>query len=100
TASLPPPQTAAWVGGGAIRPGAPLEPIQRQPTTLDLRLGDQALAIRAGFLPARGPVESEVEPLVLERLDLSRPGGAVLRRGRVYLARLLEDLALPKSLRA
>jgi len=85
---------------GAIHPRRPIEPLQRQPTTLDLRLGDEALAVNAGFLPARGAVEEEVQPLVARRLDLRAPGGVVLRRGQVYLARLLEDLALPPGVRA
>ena len=88
------------VESGAIRARRPLEPIQFQPTTLDLRLGPEALEIEAGFLPARGPVGEQVLPLVRSRLDLDAPDGAVLRRGRVYLVRLLEDLALPAGLRA
>jgi dCTP deaminase len=83
---------------GAIRPRAPLDPIQRQPTTLDLRLGEEALAIRAGFLPRLGTVEEQAASLVEERLSLTE--GAVLRRGRVYLVQLLEQLALPRGLRA
>ncbi|MGQ0551856.1 MAG: 2'-deoxycytidine 5'-triphosphate deaminase [Planctomycetota bacterium] len=74
--------------------------VQFQPTTLDLRLGEEALAIRAGFLPAGGLVASAVAPLVQARLDLTAPGGAVLRRGQVYLVRLLEELALPAGLAA
>jgi dCTP deaminase len=85
---------------GAIRPRRPLDPVQRQPTTLDLRLGDEAFAVRAGCLPLRAQVEELARGLCLERLDLSAPGGALLRRGRAYLARLLEDLALPPHVRA
>jgi dCTP deaminase len=93
-------EISGLVADGGIRPAEPLAPIQFQPTTLDLRLGPEALAIRAGFLPAHGTVAEEVVPLVQERIDLARPGGGVLRRGRVYLVRLLEDLALPPDLRA
>ena len=93
-------EIGALLESGAICPREPLQPVQRQPTTLDLRVGPEALAIRAGFLPAHGPVAEQVQPLVSERLDLARPDGAVLRRGHVYLARLLEDLALPPELRA
>jgi dCTP deaminase len=93
-------QVDELLAAGHVRPRAPLDPIQRQPTTLDLRLGTEALAIRAGFLPARGAVEEQVQALVTERIDLAAPGGALLRRGRVYLARLLEDLSLPRGLRA
>jgi len=85
---------------GAILPRRPLDALQRQPTTLDLRLGDELLAVRAGFLPAHGPVHEQVEPLVQQRLDAAAPGGVVLRRGQVYLARLVEDLALPPRVRA
>jgi dCTP deaminase len=88
------------IADGAIRPRRPLDAIQHQPTTLDLRLGAEARAVRAGFLPARGPVAAQVDALTTERLDLSQPGGALLRRGRVYLARLEEDLALPADVRA
>ncbi len=93
-------QIDALLAAGHIRPRTPLDAIQRQPTTLDLRLGAEALSIRAGFLPARGPVAEQVEPLVTERIDLSAPGGAVLKRGHVYLVRLLEELDLPDGLRA
>jgi dCTP deaminase len=93
-------QIAQLLAEGVVRSERPIEAIQAQPTTLDLRLGTEALAIRAGFLPSNGPVESQVAPLVTERIDLSRPGGAVLTRGRVYLARLCEELSLPEGLRA
>jgi len=85
---------------GAILPQEPLTAVQSQPTTLDLRLGPEALQIRAGFLPQRHPrarVAELAAPLVEARLDLR--GGALLRRGQVYLVRLLEDLALPPGLR-
>ncbi len=91
-------QIDGLLASGAIRPRQPLDAIQRQPTTLDLRLGEEALAIRSGFLPTGGDVESQVSDLVEQRISLRE--GAVLERGRVYLVRLLEDLALPQDLRA
>jgi dCTP deaminase len=93
-------EITALARDGSLRSAVPFDPIQFQPTTLDLRLGGEALVLRAGFLPASGTVSEEVLPLVQERIDLSAPGGAVLRRGRVYLVRLLEDLALPTGVRA
>jgi dCTP deaminase len=93
-------EISALAEDGCIRPSIPFDPIQFQPTTRDLRLGGEALVLRAGFLPARGTVEQEVLPLVQARIDLAAPGGALLRRGHVYLVRLLEDLALPAGLRA
>ncbi len=88
----------ALVADGALRAETPIEEAQRQPTTLDLRLGASALRLAAGFLPARGPVEEIADELRVERVDLT--AGAVLRRGEVYLVRLLESLALPEGLRA
>lgn len=92
-------QIRGLVERGVVRPQSPLQPIQFQPTTLDLRLGPQALEIRAGFLPAHGTVEEQVQSLLVARHDLTGEG-AVLRRGRLYLVRLLESLELPRELRA
>ncbi|GJM20354.1 MAG: 2'-deoxycytidine 5'-triphosphate deaminase [Planctomycetota bacterium] len=83
---------------GAIRLASDLDPTQCQPTTLDLRLGEHALAIEAGFLPRGGSVKNRAASLARERLDLRE--GAVLKRGQVYLVPLLESLALPEGLRA
>jgi len=91
-------QIDALVDDGAVRPSCLLEASQRQPTTLDLRLGDQALATSAGLLALAGSVQEAAADLTGECLDLTQ--GAVLRRGQVYLIRLVEDLALPRGLRA
>jgi len=88
----------ALLASGAVGAERPFEPIQIQPTSLDLRLGSEAWAVRAGFLPGREPVERRVRRLLTERLDLS--AGAVLERGHVYLVRLLEHLALPAGVAA
>lgn len=86
------------VATGVILPSQPLDPAQSQPTTLDLRLGERALAIEAGLLPRGGSVESCAAPLITRELDLR--DGVLLERGRVYLIPLLESLALPDDLRA
>jgi len=83
---------------GVVVPSTPLEAAQRQPTTLDLRLGSEAIATRAGLLAQHGTVRESLADLAGERLDLT--SGAVLRRGQIYLIRLQEDLALPTDLRA
>ncbi len=69
---------------------------QRQPASLDLRLGDVAYRLRASFLPrpGRSIVERlDDQRLVMHRMDLS--GGAVLETGCVYLVPLMETLRLP-----
>jgi len=91
-------QIDGLLASGAIHSRSPLDPLQRQPTTLDLRLGEQALAIHSGFLPTEDTVEGAAASLVTEQLALQ--DGAVLRRGQVYLVQLAEELALPPGVRA
>jgi len=81
---------------GAISAAVPILDVQRQPTTLDLRLGSEAWELPAAFLPRGQPVEQVARSLATARLDLTR--GAVLRRGRVYLVPLLESLDLPADI--
>ncbi|MDX2264168.1 MAG: 2'-deoxycytidine 5'-triphosphate deaminase [Hyphomicrobiales bacterium] len=70
---------------------------QIQPASLDLRLGDCAWRVRASFLPGAGvPVEDKLRRYALHRIDLT--AGAVLEVGCVYVAPLMEGLALPGAL--
>ncbi len=69
---------------------------QIQPASLDLRLGEEACRVRAGFLPGeRATVEERLEGLVMHRLSLAEE--AVLEKGCVYIVRLLEELSLSKE---
>jgi len=85
---------------GAVSASRPLETGQIQPASLDLRLGEKAWRLRASFLPGAGrKVEDRLEgDLVMHEIDLT--GGAVLETGCVYLAPLLEHLALPGDVAA
>jgi dCTP deaminase len=66
---------------------------QLQPASLDLRLGATAYRVRASFLPGPGArVADKLADLQLHAIDLSQ--GAVLETGCVYVAPLLESLAL------
>jgi dCTP deaminase len=88
----------ALAAAGGILSNHPLEPAQFQPASLDLRLGREAFRVRASFLPGRGAgVEERLHSLGPERLALDGEG-AVLEKGIVYLAPLLERLALPPHL--
>ena len=90
---------AALTEAGAIRPGEPYAADQIQPASLDLRLGRRAFRVRTSFLPGTArTVEACVARLALHEIDLTR--GAVLETGCVYIAELLEGLALPGDLRA
>ncbi|GJE55445.1 MULTISPECIES: 2'-deoxycytidine 5'-triphosphate deaminase [Methylobacterium] len=90
---------AALTAAGAIRPERPYAPDQIQPASLDLRLGKRAYRVRTSFLPGTSrTVDTCVAALALHPIDLTQ--GAVLETGCVYIAELLEDLALPADLRA
>ncbi len=78
----------------------PIGPHQVQAASLDLRLGPEALRIRAGFLPGRAPLAERLRELTTSRLTLDAPEGAVLEKGVVYLVRLEERLALAPQVRA
>lgn len=71
---------------------------QIQPASLDLRLGDRAHRVRAGFLPSTAGIEERIAVLGTSTLDLTQADGAVLERGLVYLVPLLECLELPAGL--
>ncbi|SFQ54464.1 dCTP deaminase [Roseivivax halotolerans] len=92
-------QIEAMIAKGAITPGAPLAEGQVQPASLDLRLGHEAIRVRASFLAGAGRnVASRLEEFEMHRVDLS--GGAVLEKGCVYLVPLLERLDLPDGIAA
>jgi dCTP deaminase len=87
--------------GRALRgaPGAqPPASEEVQPASVDLRLGREAVRIRAGFVPADVPVEERLRELGTSRLSLEGDG-AVLERGLVYLAPLEVELDLPQDVR-
>ena len=72
---------------------------QIQPASLDLRLGDVAHRLRCSFLPGSAGVEQRLPDFEMGS-PLQLDGGAILERGRPYLIRLQEGLALPKELSA
>ncbi|MHB1810522.1 MAG: 2'-deoxycytidine 5'-triphosphate deaminase [Solirubrobacteraceae bacterium] len=84
-----------WVSAGNWR--IPRESVQ--PASLDLRLGDHAWALRCSFLPdVRSSVEEKIADLAFDRIDLR--DGATLERDRPYLVPLIEELSLPRQIRA
>ena len=89
----------ALVASGQIIPAAPLVSGQVQPASLDLRLGARCWRIRASFLPGQeGRVADRIAAYALHEIDLTR--GAVLETGCVYIAEVLESLALPGDIAA
>ncbi len=76
-----------------------IDPRQIQPASLDLRLGSRAYRLQASFLPGnKKKVDSKLADLAMAELDLSRR--TILEKGCVYLVKLVEELRLPKDLKA
>jgi len=96
---LPSQAIEALIQGGQVKIAEPLLEKQLQPASLDLRLGTIAYRVRASFLPGRSEtVGAKLDDLQLHAISLSQ--GAVLETGCVYVAPLLESLALPGDLSA
>jgi dCTP deaminase len=92
-------QIEALQASGALVPSVPLDLAQLQPASLDLRLSGRAWRMRASFLPGPERTVAEcVERLSLHEIDLTP--GAVLETGCVYVAQLIESLALPPEMAA
>ena len=78
---------------GEIKATEPISEGQIQPASVDLRLGPVAYRTRASFLPGRGAsVGQKIEAYAMHEFSLD--GGAVLERGCVYLAPVMESLQL------
>jgi len=96
---LPSQAIEGLIAEGQVKLVEPLLEKQLQSASLDLRLGTVAYRVRASFLPGRGEkVAAKLDDLQLHAISLSQ--GAVLETGCVYVAPLLEGLALPDDLSA
>lgn len=72
---------------------------QIQPASIDLRLGPVAYRVRASFLPGRhSKVEKKIGDLQIAEIDLTKP--ALIDRGAVVVAPLLEEISLPSDMLA
>ena len=97
TTGVLPSQRLRDLIGNEILVGSALDPDQIQPSSLDLRLGNEAWRVRASFLSgSRSTVEGKIRDLGMHRIDLT--DGAVLERGCVYIVPLQEELRLPADL--
>ena len=93
------PQLQQAFAAGIISADAPLIEGQLQPASLDLRLGARAWRVQASFLPGAGNrVEDKLKALSMHEIDLR--DGAVLEKGCVYIAEIMEDLNLPMGITA
>jgi len=84
-----------WISSGEYR----IAEEAVQPASLDLRLGDVALALRCSFLPGTDTTVAErASEVAFDEVDLTK--GGTLERDRPYLVELREELALPDTYRA
>ena len=96
---LPSQALRALIVSGSIGASSPILPEQVQPASLDLRLGQTAVRLRASFLPGKGRrVADRLAEFEMHRFDLGQ--GMVLEKGCVYVVELMETLALPGDLLA
>ncbi|MBC6439863.1 MAG: 2'-deoxycytidine 5'-triphosphate deaminase [Rhodospirillales bacterium] len=93
TTGLLPSQRIRELVGKQILPADPAADDQIQPSSIDLRLGDEAWRVRASFLPGpKATVKGKLRELGMHRIDLGEE--AVLERGCVYIVPLQEELRL------
>ena len=93
------PQLEDAFAKGFLVNSAPLTDGQIQPASVDLRLGAKAWRVQASFLPgAEHRVADKLADLAMHEIDLSN--GAVLEKGCVYIAELMESAYLPDGLTA
>ncbi len=99
TGVLPSQTLKVMIAEGRIAADADIAPAQIQPASLDLRLGDTAIRVRASFLAGRGArVADRLAEFEMHRVDLRQ--GAVLEKGCVYVVPLMERLDLPQGVHA
>ena len=99
TGVLPSQSLRALIAKGAISADPAILPEQVQPASLDLRLGQTAVRLRASFLPGKGRrVADRLAEFEMHRFDLGT--GMVLEKGCVYVVELMERLALPAGIGA
>jgi dCTP deaminase len=97
TGILPSQSIEELIQSGHISAASPISEDQVQPSSLDLRLGPVAYRVRASFLSSKNStVLEKLEEYKLYEVDLGQP--AVLERGCVYIAPLLEELKLPAGI--
>ncbi len=75
----------------------PIEKLQIQPSSLDLRLGAKAWRVQASFLAGKDfLVEERLKDFKMHEFDLKN--GAIFEKGCIYLAEIEENFFLPHHL--
>lgn len=96
---LPSQEIRDLVNVGIIRSSTGITEDQIQPSSIDLRLSNQAYRVRASFLPGKSTTllnKATTNGMLNGTLDITRP--TVLEPGIVYVIPLMESLALPPDM--
>jgi len=97
---LPSQEIKDFIRLGRIRSPLEIGANQIQPASIDLRLGPEALRVQASFLPGQSSTMlTKAQNLLVNRIDLTHPDGALLEPNVVYVVPLTESLALPADVR-
>jgi dCTP deaminase len=97
---LPAQDIKEFIRLGRIRSTLDILPNQIQPASIDLRLGPEALRVQASFLPGQSStLLTKAQNLLVNRVDLTQPSGALFEPNIVYIVPLTEGLALPADVR-
>lgn len=97
TGVFPSQKIGEFIASGWVRAASPIEEVQIQPASLDLRLGPVAYRVRASFLPGKSStVEARIQQLGMGEIDLRN--GAVLDKRCVYVVPLMEEWFFPDDI--
>ena len=97
TGVFPSQKIGEFIASGWVRATSPIEEVQIQPASLDLRLGPVAYRVRASFLPGKSStVEARIQQLGMGEIDLRN--GAVLDKRCVYVVPLMEEWFFPDDI--
>ncbi|MGB7546943.1 MAG: 2'-deoxycytidine 5'-triphosphate deaminase [Terracidiphilus sp.] len=95
---LPSQEILDLVQTGKICSNLEISEDQVQPSSLDLRLSDEAYAVRASFLPGKSTTllnKAKANGMLVDTVDISN--GALLKPGVIHIIPLMETLNLPSD---
>lgn len=93
---LPSQELRDFVSTGKIRSSIDITEEQIQPSSIDLRLSNEAYRVRASFLPGKSTTllnKATANGMLNQTLDISNP--TLLEPGIIYIIPLMESLDLP-----
>lgn len=96
---LPRQEIKKMVNDGSVASDFTISDRQLQPSSLDLRLGEEVYRVQSSFLPAGRTVKLRLDDLTIHKQKLMDEQ-VCLEPGVVYIIPLMERLSLPRGIRA